>query len=64
MFVVKMKVQSDKDKNSIEWYLQGFDRRPLRFQEYGIAEREAIYQREKHGNIDGFSCVVLEDRDA
>ncbi len=60
MFVIKMKIQ-DRDNRNIEWYLQGLDSRPLRFETYGVAEREAFYQNQKNSTVDGFSCVVLEE---
>lgn len=60
MFVIKMKLQ-DRENRCIEWYLQGLDKRPLRFQTYGVAEREAYFQREKNSKIEGFSCAVLEE---
>lgn len=60
MYVIKMKLQDD-NKKAIEWYLQGFDKRPLRFASYGLAEREAYYQQQKHKSVNGFSCCVLEE---
>ena len=59
MYIIKMRVE-DKDKKSIEWNLQGFDKRPLRLPDYALAHREAMYQKDKHSHIDGFSCSVVE----
>ena len=63
MFIIKMKLE-DADKKSIEWNLQGLNKQPLKFLDYGTAEREAHFVRQKHKEIEGFSCVVIEEKNA
>ena len=60
MFIIKMNLKTE-DKKSVEWDLQGLDKRPLRFTEYRHAEREAELQRNKHSDVEGFSCLVIEE---
>jgi hypothetical protein len=60
MFVIKAKLQ-EKDKKDTEWYLQGYDKRPLRFESYGFAEREAYLMLQGYVDIEGLTFTVEEE---
>ncbi len=49
-------VVSKTNKDDIKWFVNGYDGRPLRFIEYGTAEREALYM-----NNGTAGAIFLED---
>lgn len=49
-------VVSKKNKDSIKWYVNGYDGRPLRFSDYGLALREV-----HHMNSGNSGAIFLED---
>ena len=49
-------VVNKANKEDIKWFVNGYDGRPLRFTEYGVAEREALYM-----NSGTAGAIFLED---
>lgn len=62
-------VVSRINRDDVKWFVNGYDGRPLRFTEYGIAEREAMYMNNGSAGAifledDLEYCVMLEQKEA